>query len=142
RRSESQRNLGQSSSSWIYILRSLCGYYRPFSPQERVSPQMMRRIQASISAAPGLTDCCNGTQGFSGDGGAATSASLYYPVGVAVDGSGNLFIADRRNHRVRQVDEAAGDTTRSSSRAGGSRRERGRGGSSAPSLLPGGWWGA
>src|SRR5438132_6665762 len=111
RRSESQRNLGQSSSSWIYILRSLCGYYRPFSPQEQVSPQMMRRLQASISAAPGLTDCCNGTQGFSGDGGAATSASLYYPVGVAVDGSGNLFIADTQNHRVRQVDATGVITT-------------------------------
>ena len=72
---------------------------------------MMRRIQASISAAPGLTDCCNGTQGFSGDGGAATSASLYYPVGVAVDGSGNLFIADTQNHRVRQVDATGVITT-------------------------------
>ena len=72
---------------------------------------MMRRIQASISAAPGLTDCCNGTQGFSGDGGAATSASLYYPAGVAVDGSGNLFIADGGNHRVRRVDAATGVIT-------------------------------
>ena len=72
---------------------------------------MMRRIQASISAAPGLTDCCNGTQGFSGDGGAATSASLYYPAGVAVDGSGNLFIADSSNQRVRRVDAATGVIT-------------------------------
>ncbi len=45
----------------------------------------------------------NGTLGFSGDGGAATSAQLGYPSGVAVDGSGNLFIADVRNDRIRKV---------------------------------------
>ncbi len=36
----------------------------------------------------------NGTTGYSGDGGAATNAELYYPDGVAVDATGNLFIAD------------------------------------------------
>jgi sugar lactone lactonase YvrE len=45
----------------------------------------------------------NGTQGFSGDGGPATSAQLNYPVAVAVDRSGNLFIADRQNNRIRMV---------------------------------------
>jgi sugar lactone lactonase YvrE len=46
----------------------------------------------------------NGTAGFSGDGGSATSASLYYPWGVAVDAAGNLYIADSQNWRVRRVD--------------------------------------
>jgi uncharacterized protein (TIGR03437 family) len=44
-----------------------------------------------------------GFQGFSGDGGAATSAHLINPTGVAVDGSGNLFIADSYNNRIRKV---------------------------------------
>jgi uncharacterized protein (TIGR03437 family) len=44
-----------------------------------------------------------GTSGFSGDGGIATSAQLYSPNGVAVDGSGNLFIADTNNNRIRKV---------------------------------------
>ena len=45
-----------------------------------------------------------GTAGFSGDGGPATSANLTAPMGVAVDTSGNLFIADAGNYRIRRVD--------------------------------------
>jgi sugar lactone lactonase YvrE len=44
-----------------------------------------------------------GRQGFFGDGGPATSAQLHYPTGLAVDASGNLYIADRNNGRVRKV---------------------------------------
>ena len=44
----------------------------------------------------------NGTEGYSGDGGAATNAELYFPYSVAVDSSGNLFIADESN-RIRKV---------------------------------------
>jgi len=41
--------------------------------------------------------------GYSGDGGPATAAELNFPTGVAVDDSGNLFIADYFNHRIRKV---------------------------------------
>ncbi|SEG69868.1 NHL repeat-containing protein [Bryocella elongata] len=44
-----------------------------------------------------------GVEGYSGDGGAATSAQLDTPTGIAVDTSGNLYIADSHNHRVRLV---------------------------------------
>ena len=40
---------------------------------------------------------------YAGDGGAATNASLYYPSGVALDASGNLYIADHANSRIRKV---------------------------------------
>ena len=46
----------------------------------------------------------NDTQGFSGDGGPATSAELHLPTGVALDSSENLFIADWGNNRIRRVD--------------------------------------
>jgi uncharacterized protein (TIGR03437 family) len=45
----------------------------------------------------------NGTQGFRGDNGPATSAQLANPVGVAVDSAGSVYIADRNNHRIRKV---------------------------------------
>ncbi len=45
----------------------------------------------------------NGAAAFSGDGGPAASASLNFPEGIAVDGSGNLYIADQGNNRVRVV---------------------------------------
>src|SRR5207247_11475373 len=53
----------------------------------------------------------NGTQGGSGDGGPATAASLYSPVGVALDGAGNVFIADPPNERIRRVDAGTGTIT-------------------------------
>jgi sugar lactone lactonase YvrE len=52
----------------------------------------------------------NGTQGYSGDGGLATSAELSYPYGVAVDSGGNLYIADTGNDRIRMVTGVASVT--------------------------------
>ena len=45
----------------------------------------------------------NNTEGYTGDGGAATAASLSYPEGVAADASGNVYIADDDNSVVRKV---------------------------------------
>jgi hypothetical protein len=52
-----------------------------------------------------------GIEGFSGDGGPATSARLRSPVGVAVDSAGDLYIADPPDHRVRKVTGAGIITT-------------------------------
>ncbi len=52
-----------------------------------------------------------GSSGFSGDGGPATSAKLKTAVSVAVDSSGNLYIADYTDQRVRKVDTSGNIST-------------------------------
>jgi sugar lactone lactonase YvrE len=52
-----------------------------------------------------------GTAGYSGDGGPATSAQIYFPFGLAFDATGNLYIADRNNARIRKVSQAGIITT-------------------------------
>jgi hypothetical protein len=47
------------------------------------------------------------TAGYNGDGGPSGSAHLYNLYAVAVDGAGNLYIADTANHRVQMVDLTA-----------------------------------
>jgi uncharacterized protein (TIGR03437 family) len=49
-----------------------------------------------------------GSAGFAGDGGPATQALLTNPTGIAVDKSGNLYIADRGNQRIRMVTASSG----------------------------------
>jgi len=52
-----------------------------------------------------------GSAGYGGDGGPATQARLFAPFGVAVDGTGTLFIADTSNEVVRRVDGSTGVIT-------------------------------
>ena len=63
-----------------------------------------------VAAGTGLisTVAGDGTAGFGGDGAAATLAKLNTPVGVAIDGSGNIYIADQINHRIRMLDVSTG----------------------------------
>src|ERR1700746_2997931 len=61
----------------------------------------VRRIDTSGNIT---TVAGNGEQGFFGDGGLATSASLNTPTAVAVDASGNIYIADSNKNRIRVND--------------------------------------
>lgn len=53
----------------------------------------------------------NGSDGFAGDGGPATTAQLLYPRDVTLDRRGNLYVADSNNHRIRKVDRNGMITT-------------------------------
>ena len=74
------------------------------------SSARVRKVNPSgiISTIAGQT---KKTTGYSGDGGPATAATLYGPIGMAVDQSGNLYIADNQNGRIRKVDPAGIITT-------------------------------
>ena len=69
------------------------------------------RIRKVDSIGTITTIAGTGEQGFSGDGGPATQAQLDHPRAVAVDGEGNLYIADRNNNRIRKVDSTGTITT-------------------------------
>ncbi len=66
-----------------------------------------------VDAVTGIITTLAGTgqRGSSGDGGAAASADLDSPAGVGVDGSGNVFVADTGNHRIRRIDSITGVIT-------------------------------
>ncbi|HSY37359.1 MAG TPA: Ig-like domain repeat protein [Acidobacteriaceae bacterium] len=59
----------------------------------------VRRISAGLIQ----TVAGNGIQGFAGDGGAATSAELDTPTGLAVGSDGRIFVADSHNQRIRAI---------------------------------------
>ena len=68
-----------------------------------IADQYNHRIRKVDKSGIINTVAGDGTYGYSGDGAAATSAKMRYPAGVAVDSSGNLYIADMYNHRIRKV---------------------------------------
>ena len=74
----------------------------------------------------------NGASGYSGDGGPATDAQLNFPDGIAVDRTGNLYIADNGNNRIRKVTPGGIITTVAGN---GSFRESGDGGPAAVAQL-------
>ena len=77
------------------------------------------RIRKVDTSGTITTVAGTGTEGFSGDGGPATSAELSFPTGVAGDGAGNLYIADTANNRIRKVDTDGNITTVTGTRTPG-----------------------
>jgi len=96
------------------------------------------RIRWVTPAGAIFTVAGNGTEGFSGDGGPSTSASLNGPYGVAVDAAGNLYIADYGNSRIRKVNSAGGTITTVAGNGIGAYSGDGGPGTSASLWGPGG----
>jgi trimeric autotransporter adhesin len=94
----SNRKIGFSPA--IALL--LCGFCVGISAS--ANAQIVLPASGDINTIAG-----DGVGGYSGDGGASTSAELDYPTGVAVDGSGNLYIADTTNNVIRKVTASTGD---------------------------------
>jgi sugar lactone lactonase YvrE len=69
----------------------------------------VRRVDAVTGEI--TTVAGNGSAGPLGDGASATAAQLNFPLDVAVDGAGNVLIADSFNNRVRRVDAITGVIT-------------------------------
>ena len=63
---------------------------------------LVRRIR-EVSAGTIHTIAGTGSGGFSGDNGTATAAKLDNPTALAIDGQGNLYIADTGNQRIRKL---------------------------------------
>jgi sugar lactone lactonase YvrE len=71
-----------------------------------IADQTENRIREVNASGIITTIAGNGAAGYSGDGGPATAATLNSPMGLAMDTSGNLYIADTFNQRIRKITRA------------------------------------
>lgn len=76
-----------------------------------IADTLNRRVRAVSPSGVIGTAAGNGEASFAGDGGRAASATLSSPQGVAVDGTGAVFIADTSNNRIRRVSPSGIITT-------------------------------
>ena len=67
-----------------------------------------RLRMVAVSTGVISTIAGTGSAGYSGDGSAATSAKLNGPAGIAMDTSGNFYISDANNHRIRKITASNG----------------------------------
>jgi sugar lactone lactonase YvrE len=68
-----------------------------------IADRLNNRIRKVDAAGNMSTVAGNGTGGYTADGIAATASALFNPTGIATDGAGNLYIADKSNNRIRKV---------------------------------------
>jgi len=94
---------GDGAAATSALLHLPSGVAADFSGNFYIADTINNRIRMVNGAGIITTVAGNGAPSYSGDGGLATSAGLNNPTGVAVDLSGNIFIADQRNNRIRMV---------------------------------------
>ncbi|MCB4792090.1 MAG: carboxypeptidase regulatory-like domain-containing protein [Elusimicrobia bacterium] len=94
---------GPATSAMIY---RPCGIAVDVTGNVYIADSYNNRVRKVDSSGIITTFAGNGSMGYSGDGGSATSAALARPFGIAVDGSGNVYISDSYNNRIRKVNSA------------------------------------
>jgi sugar lactone lactonase YvrE len=90
-----QANNAQLKQPWSVVVDTTGNLY--------IADQANNCVRKVSSAGVITTFAGTGTAGYSGDNEAAAGAQLDHPYGVAVDGSGNVYIADTANLRIRKV---------------------------------------
>ncbi len=68
---------------------------------------VVRRVDAKTGIISRVAGTETGDAGFSGDGGPAAAAALAVPIGLGLDGKGNLYVIDAQNYRIRRIEGVA-----------------------------------
>ena len=100
------RDVGDNASATDAFLYSPHGVAVDGVGNVYIADRWNHRIRKVDTSGAIITIAGDGTDGYGGDYSPATAAYLWEPYGVAVDGSGNVYIADTRNRRIRKVDAA------------------------------------
>jgi hypothetical protein len=100
---------GDNGAATLAKLNSPCGLAFDGSGNMYIADMSNSRIRKVNTSGIITTIGGNGTKGFNGDGGPATSAELFQPTGVAIDHLGNIFIAD--SNLVRKINPSGTITT-------------------------------
>ncbi len=93
-----------------------------------ISQWSLHRIRRVDSSGTITTIAGGSGSGYAGDGGPARNAKFANPSGLALDASGNLYVADTNNHRVRKIVGATADGTVTTAAGDGQNESRGDGG--------------
>lgn len=109
----------EGSSALSYSIGTSHGLAIDASGNIYFSEQSNHKIKKISTTGIVTTYVGTGAMGFAGDGGAATSAKLNNPLGIAIDASDNLYIADANNHRIRKVTPSGIITTIAGNGVGG-----------------------
>ncbi len=94
---------GDGAAATAAMLNSPLGLAVDNSGNVYVGDVTNNRVRKIATSGTISTYAGTGSAGYSGDGGAATSAQLYAPSGLAIDNAGSLYIADKTNGRIRKV---------------------------------------
>lgn len=97
------QNIGDGGLATAALLFSPNGVAVDSAFNVYIADQQNHRIRKVTPAGVITTLAGTGAPGYSGDGGLATAAQLFYPLGVSIDPQGNVLITDTNNNRIRRI---------------------------------------